>query len=97
MFFVNLALSVVFTALGTSESAGLLLVAAAAGIACIVIEIKQTIKMAKAFGKGAGFGVLLFLFPYIMAPVLGFGKAQFIGKKKSHKDKGAANAAPLVF
>lgn len=78
---MNLALSVVFTALGTSESAGLLLVAAAAGIACIVIEIKQTIKMAKAFGKGAGFGVLLFLFPYIMAPVLGFGKAQFIGKK----------------
>lgn len=38
--------------------------------------------LAKAFGKGAGFGVLTFLFPYIGYAILGFSKSiEYTGDK----------------
>ncbi len=44
-----------------------------------VIHILISIDIAKAFGKGAGFGLgLAFLGP-IFYPVLGFGSAQYVG------------------
>ncbi len=35
--------------------------------------------VAKAFGKGAGFGVGLWLFGFVFYPMLAFGKAQYQG------------------
>lgn len=49
-------------------------------IVSLVILVKQEIKMAKAFGKGTGFGLLQVLFPFITAPILGFGKAEYVRK-----------------
>lgn len=37
------------------------------------------IKVAEKFGKGAGFGVLIWFFPYIGIPILAFGKSQYLG------------------
>ena len=76
-FFIYAALYIVTTVLGTTEQLLLSLIIAAAGIAMIVIGVKQEIKMAKCFGKGAGTGILLILFPGITSLVLGFGKAEY--------------------
>lgn len=37
------------------------------------------IKVAEKFGKSAGFGVLIWFFPYIGLPILAFGKSQYLG------------------
>ena len=48
-------------------------------IAPLVFLFWKNIELAKAFGKGAGTGVLLSFFPFVMYPVLGFGNAQYVG------------------
>ena len=77
MFFLYLALYILATVLGTSEQLLVSLIGAAAGIALIVIAVKQNVKMAKCFGKGTGTAILLILFPGITALVLGLGKAEY--------------------
>jgi Family of unknown function (DUF5684) len=44
----------------------------------IIIWFIVAIDIAKNFGKGTGFGVLLAIFPMIASLVLGFGSAQYI-------------------
>ena len=43
----------------------------------IIMAFIVAIDMAKAFGKGAGFGIGLALLPFIFYPMLGFGDAQY--------------------
>lgn len=43
------------------------------------LEIWWNIELAKAFGKGSGFGVGLALLPVIFYPILGFSNAQYVG------------------
>lgn len=45
----------------------------------VVMLAIMWIKLAQAFGKGAGFGVGILLVPFIFLPMLGFGDAQFVG------------------
>ncbi len=45
----------------------------------VIVTIITAIKMAKAFGKGTGFGVGLFFFPMICQPILAFGDAKYQG------------------
>lgn len=40
------------------------------------------IKLAQAFGKGIGYGILLILLGGIFYPVLGFGSAEYIGPQE---------------
>ena len=42
-----------------------------------IVSIIITIDIAKAFGKGAGFGLGLAFLPMIFYPILGFGKSQY--------------------
>ena len=79
-FFQYAALYILFTALCNSTMLSLQLAAAAAGIALIVVDAKQNIKMAKRFGKGNGTGIALMFFPGITSLVLGLGKAEFQGE-----------------
>lgn len=51
----------------------------------LVIALRREFKLAKAFGKGAGFGVGLILLPIIFYPILGFGKAKFRRRKRRRK------------
>lgn len=46
-------------------------------VVSLVIAILVSIDVAKAFGKGAGFGVGLALLSFIFYPILGFGDAQY--------------------
>jgi hypothetical protein len=43
----------------------------------LIIWIIVALDIAKNFGHGAGFGILLILFPEIMFLVLGFGSSQY--------------------
>jgi uncharacterized membrane protein YhaH (DUF805 family) len=45
----------------------------------IVVGIIVAFDLAKSFGKGGGFAVLLFLLPIIGYPILGFGPARYVG------------------
>ncbi len=45
----------------------------------IYFAVMTHIELARAFGKGAGFGIGLIFFPYVFYPMLGFGSAQYIG------------------
>ena len=52
-------------------------------IANIVVLCWKDIELAKAYGKGTGFGIGLFLLGPIFVPILGFGKAQYIGPQSN--------------
>ena len=66
--------------LGTGFIIALGVVLLAAGIVSIVLNFKQSMKLAKAFGKGTAFGAGLFLLGPVFRLVLGFGGAQYQGK-----------------
>ena len=76
-FYIYAALYILFSAVSNGTHWAVQLAAAVSGIALIVVDMKRNIKMAKAFGKGAGTGVALFFFPGITSLVLGLGKAEF--------------------
>lgn len=46
----------------------------------IVIYIIVSLDLAKAFGKGAGFGIGIFFLGFIFLPILAFGSAQYRGR-----------------
>ena len=77
MFFLSAALYILMTAFSNSAMLALQLAAAAAGIALIVVVVKQNVKMAKLFGKGTGTGIALMFFPGITSLILGLGKAEY--------------------
>lgn len=79
-FFLSAALYILMSLLGGAEVLAVQLAAAAASIALIVVVVKQNLKMAKLFGKGAGTAIALIFFPGITSLILGLGKAEFQGE-----------------
>lgn len=49
------------------------------GIGPLIVAFWKNIVLSKAFGKGAGFGVLMTFFPFVCYPILAFGSAQYVG------------------
>ena len=49
------------------------------GIGPIIFAFWKGIALAKAFGKGVGFGILLTILPFIGYPILAFGSAEYVG------------------
>lgn len=49
----------------------------------VVMLIIMWIKLAQAFGKGAGFGIGILFFPYIFLMILAFGDAQYYGPSQN--------------
>ncbi len=54
-------------------------IAMAASLVALVIEIIYVGKLSKAYGKGTGFAVGLFILRPIFIMILGFGKAEYKG------------------
>ena len=77
MFFLSAALYILLSVLSNSAMLAAQLAVIAAGIALIVVVVKQNVKMAKLFGKGAGTGIALIFVPGITSLILGLGKAEF--------------------
>ena len=76
-FFLSAVLYILVSLLRNPAGLFLQLVVGAAAIALLVVVAKQNIKMAKIFGKGAGTGIALMIFPGITSLILGLGKAEF--------------------
>ncbi len=55
-------------------------VVAIAGLAGAVIHIIQSLKLARSFGKGTFYGIMLILFGPIARVILGLGSSEYIGK-----------------
>jgi hypothetical protein len=51
-------------------------------IAALVCTLLVSLELADRFGKGAGFGIGLWLLGFIFYPILGFGDAQYRGKSQ---------------
>ena len=58
------------------------LIVIVAGIWLIVISVKLALRTAKAYGKGTGFGVLMWFFDGICTCVLGYGKSEYKGAQE---------------
>ena len=80
LFFLAAALNIATSVLGAFTEGAMAFVSIAASIGLIYMVVKQNIKMAKLFGKGAGTGIALILFPGITSLILGMGKAEFQGE-----------------
>ena len=92
-FIINTVLLAVFQFCGESESILLGLVATIAGIALIVVQVKLLLRVAKSFGKGAGWAALLFFLPFVATLILGFGSAEYLGNPEMQKAE--ENVAPI--
>ena len=64
-----------------SDAIVLSLLATVLGIVMIILGLKLDFRMAKAYGKSKGWGLLLFFFPFIASLILGFGKAAYVGNQ----------------
>ena len=47
-----------------------------------IVALINYYKMAKAFGHGIGYTLGLIVLPFIFAPILGFGKDEYVGPLK---------------
>ncbi len=56
---------------------------AAAGIVCLILNFRQSLRLSRAFGKGTGFGVGLFLLGPVFRLILGFGGARYAGRPEA--------------
>lgn len=92
-FIVNTVLFAVFQLCSESESILVGFVAAIAGIALIVVQVKLLLRVAKSFGKGGGWAALLFFLPVIATLILGFGSAEYLGNPETQK--AAEEIAPV--
>ena len=50
-------------------------------LVALALHIKESLLLARCFGKGTGFGVGLILLAPIFRLILGFGDAKYIGKR----------------
>ena len=61
-------------------SSTLTMVSGAASVIALLLHIIQSIKLAKSFGKGVGYGILLILFGPLARLFLGLGDSRYIGR-----------------
>ena len=61
-------------------SSTLTTISGVASILALVLHIVQSIKLARSFGKGLGYGILLILFGPLARLFLGLGDSRYIGR-----------------
>lgn len=87
-FWLTLALGV---ASGTLQSmannypdaAWLTILVTLVSIAAFVVYVMLNLRIAKAYGKGTGFGIGLIVFPYIFMIILGWGNSVYAGNPEA--------------
>ena len=61
-------------------SSTLTMISGAASIAAFVLHVMQSIKLAKSFGKGVGYGIFLIILGPLARVILGLGDSEYIGQ-----------------
>lgn len=84
-FVITTVLLVVFQVSSNSEALLPSLLAAVTGIAWLVMQVKLLLRVAKSFGKGKIWAVLLLFVPFIATLILGFGSAEYLGNPEETK------------
>ena len=74
--FLNVVLSV---GLAVQEPP-FLIAALIAAVGALLLEIRQSFKLARSFGHGFGYGLFLLIFDRLGRIILGLGKSQYVGK-----------------
>ncbi len=77
---VCLIMVYLLSAFAGADDVVLVVIAAVAGIWYLSLTFRQSIKLARAFGKGTGYGIFLFIFDRLGRIVLGLGRAEYVGK-----------------
>ena len=62
------------------QEAPFLIAALIAGVWVLLLQIRQSFKLARSFGHGFGFGLFLLIFDRLGRIILGLGKSQYVGK-----------------
>ena len=62
------------------QEAPFLIAALIAGVWALTLLIRQSFKLSRSFGHGAGFGIFLLLFDRLGRIILGLGKSKYVGK-----------------
>ena len=57
-----------------------LIAALIAAVGALLLEAKQSFKLARSFGHGFGFGLFLLIFDRLGRIILGLGKSKYVGK-----------------
>ena len=84
-FAVNIVLLGVFQIAEDADGILAAIAVMVGGIAWIVIQAKLMHRVAKSFGKGTGWAVLLFFVPFVATMILGFGSAEYQGNPTEKK------------
>lgn len=63
-----------------TESTMLVFLAGIASLVMLVLHFRESIKLAKSFGKGTGYGIFLFFFDRVGRIILGLGDSKYIGR-----------------
>lgn len=83
LFFLALTAVNCITPASLEGSGVVMAVAAALVFVIILLQIIESGKLAKAFGKGLGFTLILIIFDRLGRLVLGLGSAEYIGKGRN--------------
>lgn len=83
--FVGLNTNWVWILLGSSVISAFLddvaIISLAAAIVTLYFNVLLSVSVAQSFGKDTGFGIGLLFLPYVFYPILGFGKAEYVGAR----------------
>jgi len=64
----------------STENIMIIVITFLAGMWMLTLNFRQSMRLAKAFGKGKGYGWFLFFFDRIGRIILGLGSAEYVGK-----------------
>ena len=78
-FVISTVLLAVFECCNEEEQILAGLLAAICGIIWLVMQVKLMLRVAKSFGKGTGWALLLIFVPFVATLILGFGSAEYLG------------------
>lgn len=58
-----------------------LVIGAITAVVSIYLNVVVSVSLSRSFGKGEGFAICTFLFPYVCYPILAFGGSTYLGPK----------------